>query len=589
MSALPVNSNALSSPPTKMSRRTWTWDLPLFTKELIELSVRPRTYQIRGGYAVFLLLISFIVLCWMVPSYSGSPLNVFGVGATVLAVIQYLQSCGLYIILPVLACGTLTVEKERKTLELLLITRLGPGTIILEKFLSRFVPALNFVLVSSPILAFCYALGGIELGDLRGLVQGQLLTAVHLTAVGVMCSAAFRTTSRALVGTYLCLWLINFLEFMGVWLIERWFGINLSAVILGSSNAVIPISADPTLQVSAGVLIFLNCALSLSVSGICLIIGRQFLVATCYGSTAGVLGWLRFRKRDSLVRRPRDPKDIPVDDPIAWRERPRAAYLVQWWIIRICGIIAACILLFVISRRGGPNTADLISMYFIWAATWLILTLKICISASSQIVQERTQQTLEVLLTTPLTGEQIVRQKMESVGRIIQFGRLALVGCVVLHTFYRWDISFLVNAALMIWLYPQVIAWQAMVCGLPLKNSAWAILKTLLVLAARCLVPYLLIMVLVILFSGMLMSSRNGPPDIIFVLLCLSPLTLLSMADQLSTMEGVEHFAIIGPFTTLAANGILLLYLQYKAILRADKLMGRMTPPEPFGEGDRPS
>lgn len=574
MSTQPVNSNTPVGSPSTMSRHAWTWDLPLLTKELIELSVRPRTYQIRGAYAVLLLMLSFLVLCWIVPSYSGSPLNVFGVGATILKVIQYLQAYGLYIIVPVLACGTLTVEKERKSLDLLLITRLGPGTIILEKFLSRFVPALNFILVSAPILAFCYALGGIDSSDVLSLIKDQVLVAIRLTSVGVMCSAVFRTTSRALVGTYLFLVLAAILEYFGIRLVENVLGINQSSFILSGSSEL-PFDAGIfVIQITPWLLKFVNGVISLAMSGLCLLVGRHFLMRTSSGGSARV----SVRNRYSLERQPRNPKDIPAEDPIAWSERPWAAQQVWWWTNRICGIAAMSALLFLFSLRQEQSFVSAMMTSFI-ILVWLIVTLWICIYASGQIVQERTRQTLDVLLTTPLTGEQIVRQKMARVGRIIQLGRFSLLSCVLIATSFRWSTSFLVNSALMIWLYPQVIAWQAMVCGLPVKNSVWAILKSLLVIVARCLLPYLLIIVLAIFSNGRVFSGE-GTPDFVFFLACLSPLTLLIAADQL-TSDGIEHFALIGPFVTVVANGILLVYLQYKATQGADKFLGRMTPPDP--------
>ena len=164
MAPIAATPNATSAPDPAAphtGRRCRSWGLPLLAKELIELAVRPRTYQIRIAYAAILLLISFCVLVANVPSADISTVSALGVGRPVLIALTILQEFGLYVVLPILACSTLTTEKERQSLDLLLITRLGPWTIIFEKFLSQLIAAVNLLMLSLPLIAFSYALGGI--------------------------------------------------------------------------------------------------------------------------------------------------------------------------------------------------------------------------------------------------------------------------------------------------------------------------------------------------------------------------------------------------------------------------------------------
>ena len=42
------------------------------------------------------------------------------------------------------------------------MTRLGPFTILFEKLLSRLVPMFTFLLLSLPLMAFAYSLGGVS-------------------------------------------------------------------------------------------------------------------------------------------------------------------------------------------------------------------------------------------------------------------------------------------------------------------------------------------------------------------------------------------------------------------------------------------
>ncbi len=68
---------------------------------------------------------------------------------------------------PAIVSGALTAEKERNTLQLLFLTRLGPWTILLEKLLSRLVPVATFLLVSLPLVFIAYLWGGLTQHDLQ--------------------------------------------------------------------------------------------------------------------------------------------------------------------------------------------------------------------------------------------------------------------------------------------------------------------------------------------------------------------------------------------------------------------------------------
>src|SRR5207247_2657205 len=50
---------------------------------------------------------------------------------------------------------------------------------------------------------------------------------------------------------------------------------------------------------------------------------------------------------------------------------------------------------------------------------WMLAVLVVSVKSASLIAGERSHQTLDVLTTTPLTGREIVLQKMRSVRRII--------------------------------------------------------------------------------------------------------------------------------------------------------------------------
>jgi ABC-type transport system involved in multi-copper enzyme maturation permease subunit len=112
---------------------------------------------------------------------------------------------------PVFSAGSITQERERQTLSLLLTTLLRPGKIVVAKLLAalRVSTVLTFLLTEQILLAY------ILLPELRNrfwtLIVFLLIIATTCLAsstIGLMCSALARRSSVALVLTYLTLLLL---------------------------------------------------------------------------------------------------------------------------------------------------------------------------------------------------------------------------------------------------------------------------------------------------------------------------------------------------------------------------------------------
>jgi ABC-type transport system involved in multi-copper enzyme maturation permease subunit len=124
---------------------------------------------------------------------------------------------------PVFSAGSITQERERQTLSLLLTTLLTPGRIILAKLLAalRVSTVLTFLLTEQLLLAY------VLLPELRfrfwTLMVFLLIiatTCLATSSVGLMCSALVRKTSTAMVLTYLTLLLLFVLPMGLSWYLE---------------------------------------------------------------------------------------------------------------------------------------------------------------------------------------------------------------------------------------------------------------------------------------------------------------------------------------------------------------------------------
>ena len=113
-----------------------------------------------------------------------------------------------FLVGPVFSAGSITQERERKTMGLLLTTLLRPGTIVLAKLFAalRVSTVLTFLLTEQLLLA--YAL----VWDLRSRPETLLIflaiiaaTCLLTTSIGLLCSALSRRTSMAMIMTYMTL------------------------------------------------------------------------------------------------------------------------------------------------------------------------------------------------------------------------------------------------------------------------------------------------------------------------------------------------------------------------------------------------
>src|SRR5581483_3225685 len=109
---------------------------------------------------------------------------------------------------PVFSAGSITQERERQTLALLLTTLLRPGRILMAKLLAslRVSTVLTFLLTEQLLLAY------VLLPDLRNrfwtlIVDLMIIAMTCLTTstIGLLCSALSRKTSVAMVLTYMTL------------------------------------------------------------------------------------------------------------------------------------------------------------------------------------------------------------------------------------------------------------------------------------------------------------------------------------------------------------------------------------------------
>jgi ABC-type transport system involved in multi-copper enzyme maturation permease subunit len=117
----------------------------------------------------------------------------------VYSVTQFLVVCALT---PVLTAGAITDEKERKTLDFLLVTTLSGREILFGKLAARVGELLTFVLAGLPIVALMQLFGGIEPRLLLFATAMTLATVMSMSAISLALSVQVSRTREAVLLAY---------------------------------------------------------------------------------------------------------------------------------------------------------------------------------------------------------------------------------------------------------------------------------------------------------------------------------------------------------------------------------------------------
>jgi len=417
--------------------------LPLLGKALIEKSARRRTYAVRVAYAILLYGTVGLLFPEYLPDPSDDSFDVLGSGDDLFNIAMWLQVVGIYLFVPVMASGAITQEKEQRTLSLLFISRLGPWTILFEKILAEFVVVISFLLIGLPLMGFAYTLGGVSQTQLWMGTLILLLTALQLIAISVMCSAFFRTTGGAMAASFALiygylfeillmentLWDFEIGEFLTHWIpiieyLTEW------GIVDHIDNLPYSICCIHLLEDLEYDDVTLAQLIPLAFSTLLLILAaRIFLVRRAFARPAKrMIRLMQFTDRilESLNRRlafgitlSRKKGALPLDNPIAWRGLRKHAW-------GQCRHLSRILIVFEISVLVGFTCLIILDfdysdalLIILALGAWFFAVIYISAFASSVFPQQRATQSLDILLTTTISGREIVRQNFRSVSRLI--------------------------------------------------------------------------------------------------------------------------------------------------------------------------
>jgi len=532
-------------------------ELPLLKRELIENSHKKRTYVIRILVALIFLLVMLVFYSEQIARHKNI-LQVMGQGRELAIVLFVCNLVAIYVLLPAMACSAISGEREKQTLSLILISRITPGGLIAEKFLSRLVPMIALMLITLPMLSIAYMLGGMKLQAVFAALLGLFTAAIQVNSAAIMCSVLFRTALEAFWATYLIFAVMGLgpplLYEMGLLPRVGWFPMVGSDVLAVPFVLFLATSAESVGGMVGIWEVFLSCLPPLVVGAAMLVVSRfaishgqqdapfSFQVIAKFARRSSSFAFqifaFPFRLFLSLITGTqletvtssddaRTPRPFPVDRPVAWRERQISA-LSGWRLHALMlGALIVCEWGWFFLENG--HHGDEISVIF--DIGFFIISLLMVVGVTCRIFSsERERQTLDLLLTTPLTNDELLKEKLSAANRTILFLMVPILVAGMTHLmigdmwyqeqasstlnyssyqqvhvlqaeWWSGSIRYLFGLVTHALLYMSLAKWIATFFSLQLNSQMKAMIGTIISILALCIVPPM-VTALPMIFTG---------------------------------------------------------------------------------------
>lgn len=110
--------------------------------------------------------------------------------------------CGIIsLVVPIITSGSVSGEREKQTLDIMLTTPIKPLSIALGKLESAMVVVMMYMISNIPMLAISFVLGGLSWWALLGLIGMMLYLGIYVGSVGIFCSSVLKRSVAATILT----------------------------------------------------------------------------------------------------------------------------------------------------------------------------------------------------------------------------------------------------------------------------------------------------------------------------------------------------------------------------------------------------
>lgn len=477
---------------------------PVFTRELVTAPRRPRLFIYRTVYAAALLLL--MCTAWLVLAGTQVIRNVGDMarfGGILFQLLAPIQLALAVFFAAMMSASGVAQEKDRKTLILLLMTRLTNSELVLGRLFSSLLNILVMMLAGLPVFMFAMLFGGISPSQVFSVFAVTVATVMASGSLGSIIALYREKTFQTLSLTALTL-----VFWIGAWeaiaqgalgssvlgvscqQLATWFS-PLRAVLVAAQ----PSFAESTWIVSPAIYGFMLFATLLTIALNAIAIGmvriwnpsRELRRVTqepeMETETAEEANLARQAHVDSQLRRRDKAVSRQVwNNPILWRETCTWAYGRKVIVIRIAYWILFALAAFALWWiLGQPSSSKGFSSVIESTARplvpfFLVSLVIVNALAVTAVTNERDGRSLDLLLVTDLSPKEFLFGKL---GGVFWNTREMVLMPILLCLFLWWNgrmttenLWFVTGGLLVMNIFVAVLGIH---CGMNYSNSRTAI------------------------------------------------------------------------------------------------------------------
>ncbi len=320
----------------------------------------------------------------------------------------------MVLLTPAFVAGAVAEERERNTLGDLVLTDLSVADVLRGKLLSRLADLVLLLLSGLPVLAILQLLGGVDPTLLVAAFTLTLLTMLSVGSLSLLMTVNSPRSGGAMLSAYLGLVAYEMLTLICA---GSCF-VTVAFPLFGSSNALVGYAS--LVELSEG---------GRLPGALPLVLCQTFVYHVLMTRLCLSLAVRSFRiQPDMILPRPPELATVPrptLDDdgPLEWKDAhfPQggdtlsgADALNMWTVLGCCFAVTfsiAGLIAWEDPRGDGHREVATVLTNVLLPAFVSVGVLRLLLRAAGTISRERENQTLDTLLTTPLTNEEILRGK----------------------------------------------------------------------------------------------------------------------------------------------------------------------------------
>jgi ABC-type transport system involved in multi-copper enzyme maturation permease subunit len=474
---------------------------PVFNREV---ATAPRSWRLYFLRAVYVgVLFGLAATAWLIV-FGSQPVRTLGdlarFGAAVFALIAPVQLAIVTGFAALLTAAAVAQEKDRRTLDLLLMTRMTNSELVLGKLLASTLSVLVLILAGIPFLMLLTLLGGVSFVQVARVVGVSITAAFAAGSLGSTIGLWREKTFQTLATTALALmlWLLLGEAIAGGAFGDSWVGSSIAkwAEAVSPVRAIFaaarPTTGEPPLVVAApwlgdSVRMFMFVALAAGL----LLNAIAIAMVRVWNPTRETRQQTEEESRDAAVHAADPNAHVDVhaapgqvrqvwDNPILWREICTWAYGKKVVIVRIAFLavfVACAVAAFRSLQTARPVYGEPMPAAAQPLIPLLILGLVLVNAlAVTSITNERDSKALDLLLVTDLTPKEIIFGKLGGVMfNAKEMILLPALLCVAVWWYGRLSTENLVFVLLSFTVLNAFVAVLGIHAGMTYENSRTAV------------------------------------------------------------------------------------------------------------------